>query len=66
MFQCDGVRLGTNSDFFEEIWLMVVSLSVWHIWITRCKFVFQQQNLSCGEVILNIWFELCGLVVRIV
>ena len=33
MFLCDGVRPITNSDFFEEIWLMVACLSVWHIWI---------------------------------
>ena len=58
MFQCDGVRPGTNSEFFEEIWLMVACLSVWHIWIRRCKYVFQQQKLPCREVMLNIWFEL--------
>ena len=28
VFQCDGVRPGTNSEFFEEIWLMVACLSV--------------------------------------
>ena len=37
---------------------MVACLSVWHIWTRRCKFVFQQQKLSYGEVMLNIWFEL--------
>ena len=40
VFQCDGVRPGINSDFFEEIWLMVVCLSIWHIWIMQCKYVF--------------------------
>ena len=58
MFLCDGVRPCTNSEFFEEIWLMVACLSVWHIWSKCCKFVFQRQKLSCGEVMLNIWFEL--------
>ena len=28
VFQCDGVRPDTNSEFFEEIWLMVACLSV--------------------------------------
>ena len=37
---------------------MVACLSVWHIWTRRCKFVFQRQKLSCGEVMLNIWFLL--------
>ena len=40
VFQCDGVRHGTNFEFFEEIWLMVACLSVWHIWIMCCKYVF--------------------------
>ena len=58
VFLCDGGRLDTNSKVFEEIWLMVACLSVWRIRIKRCKFVFQQQKLSCGEVLLNILFEL--------
>ena len=35
VFQRAGVRHGTNSEFFEEIWMMVSCLSVWHIG-TRC------------------------------
>ena len=31
VFLCDGVRPGTNSEFFEDIWLMVACLSIWHI-----------------------------------
>ena len=57
LFQCARVRLITNSEFFEEIWLMVASLPVWHIWIRHSKFDFQQQKLSRGEVMLNISFE---------
>ena len=53
VFLCDGVRPITNSDFFEEIWLMAACLSIWHIWTKRCKFVFQRQKLSCSEVMLN-------------
>ena len=53
-----GVKPGTTSEFFEEIWLMVECLSVWHIWTRRCKFVFQQQKTPSSEVLLNIWFEL--------
>ena len=26
VFQCAGVRLGTNTEFFEEIWLTVACL----------------------------------------
>ena len=58
VFQCVEVRPGTNSEFFEEMWLMVICLSFWHIWTRRYKFVFQRQKLLCGEVMLNIWFEL--------
>ena len=49
VFQCDGVRPDTISEFFEEIWLMVACLSVWHIWIRRYKFVFQQQSSHAGR-----------------
>ena len=31
VFQCVGVRPGTNSEFFEEIWMMVACLTGWHI-----------------------------------
>ena len=58
VFQCARVRPGTNSEFFEEIWMMVACLTGWHIWTRRCKFVFQQHKLPSGEVLLNIWFEL--------
>ena len=58
VFQCVGVLPTTNSAFSEEIWMMVDCLSVWHIWTTRCKFVFQQQKFPSGKVFLNIWFEL--------
>ena len=37
---------------------MVGCLSIWNVWIGRCKFAFRQQKLSCNEVMLNIWFEL--------
>ena len=58
VFQCVGVRPSTKSEFFEEIWMMVACLSVWHIWTRRCKFVFQQHKLPSDEVLLNIWFYL--------
>ena len=58
VFQCARVRPSTNSEFFEEIWMMVACLTGWHIWTRRCKFVFQQHKLPSGEVLLNIWFEL--------
>ena len=58
VFQRVGVQPVTNSEFFEEIWMMVACLSVWHIWTSRCKLVFQQQKIPSGEVLLNIWFEL--------
>ena len=45
VFLCDGMRPNTNAEFFEEIWLMVVCLSVWHIWTGRCKFVYKRQKL---------------------
>ena len=35
----------------------VACLSVRHIWTRHCKFVIQRQKLSCGEVMLNIWFS---------
>ena len=54
VFKCVGVEPGTNSDFFEEIWMLVACFSVWHIWTRCCKFVFQQQKLPSGEVFLNI------------
>ena len=31
VFERAGVRPGTNSKYFEEIWMMVACLSVWHI-----------------------------------
>ena len=58
VFKCVGVEPGTNSGFFEEIWMLVACFSVWHIWTRRCMFVFQQRKLPSGEVLLNIWFEL--------
>ena len=47
----------------EEIWMKVACLSVWHIWTRRYKFVFHQQKLPRGEVLLNIWFELVSWLV---
>ena len=58
MLECVGVRLGTNSALFKEIWMLVACLLVWHIWTRRCMLVFQQRNLLHNEVLLNIWFEL--------
>ena len=58
VFQCARVRPGTNSEFFEKLWMMVACLTGWHVWTRRCKFVFQQQKILSGEVLLNIWFEL--------
>ena len=44
--------------FFKEIWMLVACFSVWHVWTIRCMFVSHQRELPCGEVLLNIWFEL--------
>ena len=40
VFQRAGVRPSSNSEFFEEIWMMVTCLSVRDIWTRHCKFVF--------------------------
>ena len=52
VFQCARVRTGTNSAFFEEVWMMVVCLSVWHIWTRRCKFVFQRKQSACCKFVI--------------
>ena len=43
---------------FVDIWLLVVGLTVWQVWVSRCKETFTGKRTPLAENLMMIWFNL--------
>ena len=40
-----------------DIWLLVVGLTVWQVWVSRCKETFSGKRTPLIESLMVIWFN---------
>ena len=43
---------------YVDIWLLVVGLTVWQVWVSRCKETFTGKRTPPAENLMMIWFNL--------
>ena len=43
---------------YVDIWLLLVSFTVWQVWVSRCKETFSGKRTPPAESLMMIWFNL--------
>ena len=43
---------------YVDIWILVVGLTVWQVWVSRCKETFTGKRTPPAENLMMIWFNL--------
>ena len=46
---------------YVDIWLLVVGLTVWQVWVSRCKETFTGKRTPPAENLMMIWFNLISM-----
>ena len=43
---------------YMDIWLLVVGLTAWQVWVSKCKETFSGKRTPSAESLMMIWFNL--------
>ena len=48
----------SNYQIYVDVWFLVVGLTVWQVWVSRCKELFTEKRTPSAESLIMIWFNL--------